>query len=198
MEFDTAIGTVRIRDLSANGALLEGDALPPVGAAFVLKRQALQVRGTVVWNAGARCGVRFEGIISVPDWVAGHGSGTGPARGQARVDDIQAAVRAGMTPAHPAAPGAAGDVHDLEGLDQRIAAELAYVRRLLDTAGEAFIDEPVLLRRHGPALQAFDIAGQILGHLGAILAADDRAAAIDAVGMQDLRARLSRRRLFTS
>lgn len=199
IESEAVTGPARIRDLSETGALLEGASFPPVGAVLELKRQSLRIRGTVVWNTVSRCGLRFDGIISVPDWVAGACSGQGSAQGQARVDDIQAAIRAGVTPAAELAVVAsmpANDAPGAEGLDQLIAAELSYVRRLLDDVGAALIEDPVLLRRHAPALQSFDIAGQILGHLGQVMAAGNRAAAVDAIGMHDLRARLTRKRLF--
>lgn len=200
LDSDTVAGPVRIRDLSKTGALLEGAAFPPVGAALVLKRQALRIAGTVAWNSGTRCGVAFESIISVADWVAGVSSGEGGAQGQARVDDIQAAVRAGTTPAATEPVAATSALEDAApndgGLGRRIAGELSYVQRLLDDVGDALVEDPVLLRRHPSALQAFDLAGKILGHLGAILAAEDQAAAIDAIGMQELRARLTRERLF--
>ncbi|MGZ8346850.1 MAG: PilZ domain-containing protein [Allosphingosinicella sp.] len=200
MESDAVTGPVRIRDLSDVGALLEGVSFPQVGATLMLRRQALQIRGTIAWNSGSRCGVKFDAGISVADWIAGASSGKAGARAQARVDDIQAAIRAGHKaqasgPA-AAAPAPASAATDADGLDRRIAAELSYVRRLLDDVGEALVEEPILLRRHGAALQAFDIACQILGHLGTVLAAEDRAAAVDTVDMLDLRARLTRRRLF--
>jgi hypothetical protein len=81
-------------------------------------------------------------------------------------------------------------------IDQRVAEELAFVRRILDSIGDELVDEPVFLQRHAKALQGFDLAGQILGNLANVLKAEDREAAIRAIGMEELRARLLRKALF--
>ena len=67
------------------------------------------------------------------------------------------------------------------------------MRRLLDSVGDDLTDDPIILQRHGKALQNFDIACQILTHLGAIVGARDRGAAVNAVAMEELRARLLRK-----
>ncbi len=41
---------VRIRNMSANGAMLDGAALPPVGAALTLRRADLDIGATVIWQ----------------------------------------------------------------------------------------------------------------------------------------------------
>lgn len=179
---------VRIRNLSETGALLEGPAFPAKGAKLVLKRQEVKVDATVRWIAGPRCGVEFGGQVAVQDWVAGK---TTPRFGQGHVDAVQAAVRAGASlnpqPAKTEEAGVAADA--------RIAEELAYLQRLLETMSAELIHDPAIVARHMRVLQSFDVADQILGHLAAILKADDREAAIRAIGMEELRARLLRRPL---
>ena len=184
---------VRIRNLSETGALIDGTALPEVGADLTLRRLEIEVGATVVWRLAGRCGIRFAGKVSVDDWAIG--KRRMPAmfeRSQAGVDARQAAVRSGtFAPAMedmpaPTAPFAA----DL--LDGRIAEELAELRCTLDTVGDALSDDVAILQQHGGALQQLDVACQILTELGAILGAKDRGAALAAVNMHDLRARLSR------
>ena len=187
---------VRIRNLSESGALLEGGAFPDIDQKLTLRRTDLEIEATVVWRTASRCGVKFEGKVSVADWVSSTGGGTASSRGQARVDSIQAAVRAGLRPAPPIARSITTAAELNDSLDGRIAEELAHVRRLLEKTGEELSNEPLMVQRHFKALQGFDLACQTLGHLAAILAADDRGAAVDAVGMEDLRARLLRRTLF--
>ena len=192
---EDAIGrsAVRIRDLSEGGALLEGARLPAVGERLTLSRADLAMPATVAWRTGERCGIRFERAISVAQWAAGLRVASASHEGQARVDAIQAAVRAGTPPAPAPAPPpdtATGE------LAHRLAEEIDYVARLLETMGDALVDEPAVLHRHPQTLQGFDLATQILRHLAAVLAADDRAAAIAAIGMADLRARLTRRANF--
>jgi hypothetical protein len=180
---------VRIRDLSESGARLEGPAFPPVGARLTLRRQEVKIDAAVKWIAGPRCGIAFDGRVAVADWIAGKSSG--PVFGQAQVDALQAAVRAGApAPVQPSAPAAA---FEQAGLDARLAQELASVRRLLETVSGDLIGDPAVVQRHAAALQGFDLADQILGHLTAVLTAADREQAIRAIGMEELRARLLRR-----
>ncbi|MBL7373135.1 hypothetical protein INQ23_27865, partial [Escherichia coli] len=81
---------------------------------------------------------------------------------------------------------------DLANLGTRLVEEIYHVRELLDRLGEQLIDDPHVIATHMASLQNLDRASQILDHLGAILGADDPAAAVDAVAMQELRARLLR------
>ncbi|MEQ7872477.1 PilZ domain-containing protein [Sphingomonas sp. ASV193] len=55
---------VKLRNLSAEGALVEGDKLPVEGAAVVFRRGDLEMPGTVVWTEGKRAGLAFERSLS--------------------------------------------------------------------------------------------------------------------------------------
>lgn len=182
---------VRIRNLSESGALLEGGVFPNVDEKLILRRLQLEISGTVVWRSQSRCGVKFDGTAFVGEWVAGKQGGAG--RDQLRVDRIQAAVRAGplSTPKPASRPAEIND-----GLDGRIAEELAHVRRLIENIGNELTDTPIIVQRYPAALQSFDVACQILDNLAVVLAAENRGAAVDAIGMKDLRARLLRKTLF--
>jgi len=196
IEADKLQAAVRIRNLSESGALLEGGAFPDVGAKLTLRRMDLEIGATVVWRTAARCGVKFDGLIVVAKWAAGTIGAAASSRAQARVDSIQAAVRAGLPPATSRARSTLPSETLQNSLDGRIAEELAHVRRLLEKMGEELSNEPIMVQRHAKAFQGFDLACQTLGHLAAILAAEDRNAALAAVGMDDLRARLLRKTLF--
>lgn len=185
---------VRIRDLSEGGALIEGGSLPNVGERLTLRRAELAVPATVAWRSPGRCGVRFDRAISVAQWAAGLRVSTGGHEGQARVDAIQAQVRAGASTTVAGSPPPAAQIKG--ELDQRLAEEIDYVARLIETMGDTLADEPTVINRHPQTLQGFDLATQILRHLATVLSADDRAAAIGAIGMADLRARLTRRANF--
>jgi hypothetical protein len=192
IEAGTLKAQVRIRNLSETGAMIEGAALPDVGTPLILRRLELEIGAMTVWRAPGRCGIRFGGTAAVDEWVAGARSPRPADRGQARVDAIQSAVRR-------AAPLPSADVPasriplDSDELESRIAEELAYVGRLLDAVGDELTENPIILQRHGRALQNFDVARQILVHLSAILGSRDRGAAVDAVTMHELRSRLVRR-----
>jgi hypothetical protein len=60
-----------------------------------------------------------------------------------------------------------------------IADEIAYDGRLLDLVIDELTNDPIALQRRGTALQSFDLACQTLGHLSAVLKAEDRKAAVD-------------------
>lgn len=77
-------------------------------------------------------------------------------------------------------------------VDQRIAEELEYARRVLDSIGNTLVSDPILVARHQQCLQNFDILGQLLGHLASVVGTSDRASAIARIGMEDLRKRLTR------
>jgi hypothetical protein len=51
---------VKLRNLSAEGALVEGDTLPVEGAEIRFRRHELAVSGKIVWVRGKRAGVSFH------------------------------------------------------------------------------------------------------------------------------------------
>lgn len=61
--------TVRVRNLSPTGALVEGAALPAVGSAIVLRRGSLDAAGTLVWAADGRAGLSFSAPVAVAAWL---------------------------------------------------------------------------------------------------------------------------------
>ena len=52
--------TVKLRNLSAEGALVEGRDLPVEGTEVVFRRNDLAERGTIVWVNGIHAGVAFK------------------------------------------------------------------------------------------------------------------------------------------
>jgi hypothetical protein len=196
IESNTLKAPVRIRNMSETGAMIDGAAFPPIGTGLTLRRIDMSVGATVIWHAAGRCGIRFEGQVSVPDWVAGVSrADAGAMPGQVRVDAIQAALRTGGQPPivtpRPLPPGPKSDI-----ADERLADELAYVRRLLEGVGDELADDPVVLQRYMRSLQNLDIAGQIIEQLAAVLRASDRGSAVNVLTMEELRARLLRKSIF--
>jgi hypothetical protein len=125
---------------------------------------------------------------------------------QARCDAIQAAFRAEQERAPiPAAPEPKRSIRreppprpkSLTPTDDvlklRLAEELDYARRMLDLMGDELSADPIVVGRHMTALQTVDIAGQILGHIAAVIRSSDPEGAVDGIGMCDLKGRLQRR-----
>ncbi len=103
--------------------------------------------------------------------------------------DLKAGRRSLFKPPPPG-PGQSDDI-----IDQRIAEELDLVIRHLEQLGDILVGDPILLRRHAQQLQSLDLMQQVLGHLGSVVAARDRAMAVDRITLVELKARLKRRAL---
>ena len=76
-------------------------------------------------------------------------------------------------------------------LDHLLAAELDHARDMLVMMGDELSMSPEIVAEHGMALQAVDIVGQMLGHIANVVRADDPRAAIDRIGMCELKTKLS-------
>src|SRR5262245_31728624 len=62
---------VKLRNLSAEGALVEGEKLPVGGASVVFRKAALSMPGTVAWVKGRQPGGRFAQNLN-PDQLMRH------------------------------------------------------------------------------------------------------------------------------
>jgi hypothetical protein len=71
VEHDGSIVAVTLRDLSANGALVEGDHALQPGAPVVLRKNELAVSGQVAWAKGRRAGIVFAAPLA-PETVQRH------------------------------------------------------------------------------------------------------------------------------
>jgi len=78
----------------------------------------------------------------------------------------------------------------------RLAEELDYARRMLDAMGDELSADIGVVMRHGVALQAIDIVGQMLGHIADVTRSSRPDRAVLRIGMSELKARLTRRSGF--
>ena len=62
---------VKLRNLSAEGALVEGDSLPVEGAEVLFRRQELSMAARIIWVRGGRAGLAFKVPLS-PEAVLRH------------------------------------------------------------------------------------------------------------------------------
>ena len=62
---------VKLRNLSTEGALIEGDDLPALGSKVVFRKKALRLSGYVAWNTGKKAGVAFDTKLD-PEAVLHH------------------------------------------------------------------------------------------------------------------------------
>lgn len=125
---------VRIRNISARGALVDGRALPPVGTAVRLSRGRFTAAGQLAWAGEGQAGLNFDREIHVASWVQRVGDS-----GQQRVDGVIAALRAGAVP--PRSQDGEGDLSLAEisaALDQ-LCERLAQTQRMSVEFGEELI-----------------------------------------------------------
>jgi hypothetical protein len=76
-------------------------------------------------------------------------------------------------------------------LDRTLAEQLDHARDLLVTMGDELAMNEEVVADHGVALQAVDIVGQMLGHIANVVRAEDRRAAVERIGMCELKATLA-------
>ncbi len=153
-----ASGSVRVRDLSPSGALIEGAALPSVGAAVRLTRGSLSVSGSIVWVKENRAGVRFDSTVTVADWLP---NGHRPTA-QQQVDEMVHSYKArpAAEDRRAAQAAASGALHPA-----KIARELLELQEALNAVAEKLVGDAATAERYSGALQTLDITAQKLGLL---------------------------------
>jgi hypothetical protein len=58
---------VKLRNLSSQGALIEGDGLPVEGSEILFRRKTLSIKGRVAWVQGGQAGVAFHALLPQED-----------------------------------------------------------------------------------------------------------------------------------
>lgn len=113
--------TVRLRNLSPSGALLEGVSLPAPGSYVRLVRGELAADGEIAWTTEVQAGIRFAAPIDVAAWVRRIGHA-----GQQQVDRAVAALRRDKAPPERSRasqlPSLAWVSAELEAICERMAA----------------------------------------------------------------------------
>lgn len=71
LEVDGQTVDVKLRNLSQEGALIQGSNLPAMGSQVVLKRNELAEPGRIVWGDGKHAGIAFTSKLA-PEQVLRH------------------------------------------------------------------------------------------------------------------------------
>lgn len=142
--------TVRIRNLSPAGAMIEGTELPGAGTAVRLTRGSLSAAGELLWIDETRAGLRFAAPVTVANWLPGGARSSGQQRVDRMVLEARAQLSTAATDAAPTAPS---------------RPDYAAIARSLTAASEALLADPEVAERHLDVLQTIDIAAQALGCL---------------------------------
>lgn len=158
---------VKVRNMSASGAMAEAAAVPEVGAVVRLVRGSLSVPAAVVWSSDSRCGLRFSSVVSVHDWLA-----TPRNAEQQRVDDVVRLVKAGAVPLAPVQRSNLEISPSRAAVPAELPDELRRVCALLTRIGENLLDDEAILAKHGSELQNLDICTQTIEAVADLLGGD--------------------------
>lgn len=149
---------VKVRDMSARGALIEGGTIPPSGKEIRLSRGCLDISGKIVWTTGGRAGLLFHSAIAVTDWLP-RGKSAGS---QTQVDEFVQLVKSSAGDSTPF-PGTAAKItaHRLT------AHEITQLQLALESLSEDLAADPAIVERHMEKLQTLDLTAQALTKLAA-------------------------------
>ena len=154
---------VKVRNMSATGALIEGATVPSLETAVRLVRGSLAISCVVAWSAEGRCGLHFSSLACVRDWLAPAAN-----RDQQRVDEMVSLLKLGAVPL-PQRPKI--EAHcPADARSAILGADLHRVSRLIEKLGDELAADAAVLASHAGALQNVDIAVQTLAAIGHALA----------------------------
>ena len=149
---------VHLRNMSANGALIESAILPKPGSLVVLKRGSLEISARIAWSTPRQAGLAFGASVRVTDWMAKRANAH-----QDRIDEIVAALKYAELPSEEAS----GSTNE-QPLPAAIETELELLRADLLQLGNGLAADVILVATH-PEIQLVDIALQrverVLRHL---------------------------------
>lgn len=137
--------------------MIEGSALPEPGAIVQLSRGTLMVDAIVVWSTQNRRGMRFLRLIDVHHWRS-----NGRNVQQRRVDDV---VQVFKTQENHASSDTVIDELQrpkLNWTEDDFVQDLRRAGDLLSHLEDVLTDDPIIIDRHGAALQNLDIVRQVL------------------------------------
>lgn len=153
---DGACSAVRIRNIAATGALVEGGPVPLPGTLVQLVRGELIVHGLVAWSAETRFELKFSGSVDVQQWLAGPGNCH-----QQWVDEVVSLVKAGAVPL-PVPGFGVPEEGEKPVSAADLAGDLGRASELIGRLGEILVGDMDVVMRHGDALQNLDIAKQVI------------------------------------
>ena len=145
---------VKLRNVSAGGALAEGPVLPAVGTRVRLRRGSLEVVGEVVRSQQGSVGLRFDGSVTVADWLP---RGRAVAA-QQQIDELVHKARCDRVMTPPAAPD------DIRSAKPG-ALDLMRLKQAVEALSDDLANDPQVVERHGSRLQVLDVVAQTLRKL---------------------------------
>lgn len=150
---DGASSVVRLCNISARGALVEGEDLPATGRTVDLQRGATAVQGRIIWRAGNKAGISFSDRTEVEHWFP-------EAEPQNSVDKAFQRIARELNRQDKREPVVAPHHRS-----QITADDMERSAGALEELADALAGEPDLFGRYATQLQALDISAQLLRKL---------------------------------
>lgn len=152
---ETLSGPVRIKNISAKGALLSGRELPRVGEQCRIRRGEISITGHVVRVFDRGAAIEFAGLIDVHQWLGA-------------AQQLQTDVDRVVQDAHHRYPVADSNhlVANLRHEPARLTPSTFTKEELLDLAdqidrlADSLSDDPRIIAEYQTRLQVLDIASQ--------------------------------------
>tara|TARA_B100000678_G_C18086471_1_gene452936 strand:+ start:82 stop:627 length:546 start_codon:yes stop_codon:yes gene_type:complete len=149
-------GAVRLCNISALGALIEGEGLPAVGNAVELRRGPLSVNGKVVWRAADQAGISFDERTEVTAWFPDAPPQDSVDRAFQRILEEFSRRESGKPQ-----PASLAPTHN----SVITVDDMKRVAHSLDDLADALSDDMNVVMQHAEKLQVLDIAAQLLRKL---------------------------------
>ncbi|MEE8231265.1 MAG: hypothetical protein V3R15_07245 [Qipengyuania citrea] len=153
-----AQGTVKVRNMSSRGALIEGTALPPEGAECLLHRGDVALEATVVWMKFGKAGIRFHQHADVAKWLPS---------GRRTQNDVDAAVA--IAKAQPAPPAAAARAPTPLFSTELSREDVTDIAAAVEALADDLAEDPAVIARFMTKLQSLDVAAQTLRKLSDLI-----------------------------
>lgn len=156
--FAGTVNPVKVRNMSALGALVEGAALPQPGMACRLTREGIAIEAEVVWGQPGKIGLRFRNRAQIDQWYpAGR-------RTQSEVDRAVAQARVELTAGAQFIPAASPQRAPIM-CTALSAAEVHATADAMEALSDDLAGDPAVIARFMTKLQTLDIAVQTLRKL---------------------------------
>lgn len=147
------LGSVKIRNLSATGALVEGSCLPAAGTKFALYRGGSTASGVIAWSSGDKAGLKMDAHVNVAQWMPGKHAHQNSI--DALVDKVKKEAPLEPLAADPGNSAALG------------ANALLALAESISVLADALASDERVVTQFGARLQTLDIASQVLQKLAA-------------------------------
>lgn len=148
LHFIDGFCSVKLRNVSPTGALIEAERLPRSGTPVEMRRGKLVAMGTIIWKRAGKAGIEFLSETDVRRWMpAGAGQGAVDPAFQVFAGEPASA----FVPPMPEAQITTGDIEA--------------VATMLDDLADTLSGDAGVLFHYAAKLQALDVASQMLRKL---------------------------------